>query len=471
VTPAALDAETSGYFLVPATATHAGGWRKVAATEAGRVWGAGPTAGPPPDDPGPPADPPPDCAGMCSYDISELAVGVTLADHPVGYMPPKGPSAKVLQSMGSGPAGELQLLERRPEMGVELADIRRGRPDRAGYECFALSSRRLAAGLHGLDGTTHQFAPEEDDASILKLEKTSPIVYERFLKDGTVETYSESDGSAVFPRNVFLTKITDPQGNSLTLDYRAVGGQVRLVSLTDATGRKTTFSYGSRVSPLSITKITDPFGRSAELTYDSEGRLSSITDVLGLTSKFTYDSSSLIDALTTPYGTTRFTYGASNQDGGTNNRRFVNVIDPLGYGEREETFEPASFIPFSEPANEVPTLPPRVYAPYFNQYLTCRDSFHWNKHQYAAAGCAPNGGCNYADARLTHFTHDANNISIEWYTVESRKEPLEKPGLVYLSGAAAQRRARRRPIPDLRPAELDRPRIGQRPDPADPVRL
>ena len=99
------------------------------------------------------------------------------------------------------------------------------------------------------------------------------------MRDGTIETYAESDGSAVFPRNIFLSRITDPQGNTLTLNYDKVDGRVRLVSLTDATGRKTAFSYGSRVSPLLVTRITDPFGRSASLTYDSSGRLNSITDV------------------------------------------------------------------------------------------------------------------------------------------------------------------------------------------------
>jgi YD repeat-containing protein len=110
-------------------------------------------------------------------------------------------------------------------------------------------------------------------------------------------------------------------------------------------------------SPLLITKTTDPFGRSAELTYDGDGRLSSITLVLGLTSTFAYDSSSLIDAVTTPYGDQiclrRFCRHRRPD------RPFLEITDPLGYREREETFEPAP-IPDSDPPSEAAARKPRV---------------------------------------------------------------------------------------------------------------
>jgi YD repeat-containing protein len=146
------------------------------------------------------------------------------------------------------------------------------------------------------------------------------------------------------------------------------------------------------------------------LSYDRSGRLSSITDVLGLTSTVTYDASSLVDALTTPYGTTRFAYA------GTGNARFVEITDPLGLHEREESLQPAP-VPLSDPV--APNMP------LFNAYLMYRDSFHWDKHEYAQAGCTPGGRCNYSDARVTHFYHDAANINEEWYQVEAVKEPLE----------------------------------------------
>src|SRR5262249_8990069 len=150
-----------------------------------------------------------------------------------------------------------------------------------------------------------------------------------------LEIYAQSDGSAGYPRNIFLSKVIDPQGNALTLNYDS---QQRLTSLADAVGRQTTFTYGAPGRPLMISQITDPFGRSANFAYDGLGRLKSIPDVIGLTSTFSYDSNGLVNALTTPYGTTTFAYPAP---GTSAPPRFVQATDPLGYSEREEWLEPA----------------------------------------------------------------------------------------------------------------------------------
>src|SRR5262249_35115611 len=60
-----------------------------------------------------------------------------------------------------------------------------------------------------------------------------------------------------------------------------------------------------------------------------------------------------------------------------------------------------------------------------NSNLQFRNSFHWNRHQYAAAACTPSGGCNYHDARIVHFTHDSVNEGLRWPSSESSKQPLE----------------------------------------------
>ncbi len=418
VTQEALDAEASGYFLVSAKVAAAGGLRRVAAAEAGHIWGAGftPNLGSNPKNKNPCSSC--TCAGMCGYGINAHDVSLDLNDRPVGYAPPKGPSAVVMlayDALDQSQPANFNFFNVSQNWTVNWLSYVEDDPTTPGSQVTDYLRDGTLYSYTGYDSSTRSFAPQEDDASVLVLKTTSPVAYQRRLQDGTIETYAESDGSAVFPRNIFLSKITDPRGNTLTLHYDKVDGRVRLVSLTDATGRKTSFSYRSRVSPLLVTRITDPFGRSASLTYDGDGRLNSITDVLGLTSKFTYDSSSSeIIALTTPYGTTRFVYG------GSGNRFFMNAVDPLGYGERQETFQPAP-VPDSEPSADVP----QGMVGLANGNLIYRDSFHWSKHQYAVGGCTPNGGCNYADASVLHFTHDANNVNLEWDTIESRKEPLE----------------------------------------------
>jgi YD repeat-containing protein len=367
----ALDAEASGYFLARVNEARDADWRKVDPDEAGRVWGAGPTN----DDKGNP-----NC-GMCGYGINEQKVSLHLTDTPVGYTPPKGPSAKVTlayaQRDQSQPAN-FKFFNVSQKWTLNWLSHIQDDPSAPGFNVVRLYQRDGALYSYmGYDSSTHLFAPQEDDASVLELVTTSPVDYERFLRDGSIEIYAQSDGSVVYPRNVFLTQVIDPQGNTFSLNYGKISGQVRLLSLTDATGRQTTFSYGSAISPLLITKITDPFGRSATLTYDSSERLSSITDVLGLTSRFSYDASSLIDALTTPYGTTQFAYG------GSGNRRFLNIVDPLGYGEREEAFQPAP-VPFSDSSYYVP----QGMVALFNAALNCRRPTA-RRHRQRAYGRAP----------------------------------------------------------------------------------
>lgn len=430
----ALDAEASGYFLIPTRADKIAKWRDASAIEAADVWGKGPTSGTPPGVPGPqdpkanpspPHGPPPDGNGppppecpLCTYNVGESTVSLSLTDAPVGYSPPIGPSAKVQitynQREDSQPA-IFTFFNVSPKWTLNWLSYVTDDPAHPG----ASVSRYIAGGgayfYNGYQSRTGQFAAQNDDGSILVLASTAPVTYRRQMGDGSVEVYAQSNGSSGYPRNIFLSQVIDPQGNALTLNY---DNQQRLTSLTDAIGRQTIFTYGLTARPLLITSITDPFGRSASLTYDSSYRLSSITDIIGLTSSFTYDANSLVNSLTTPYGTTTFAYTAP---GTSSPPRFVQVTDPLGNSEREEWLEPAP-IPDSDPAATVPVGMPVSPT---NQYLTYRNSFHWDKSAYVAAGCTPSGGCDYTKARIQHFAHVAGNTNQKSTTVESVKYPLE----------------------------------------------
>jgi YD repeat-containing protein len=414
VTRAALDEQASGYFLASVEEEQKNPWRKVASKDAKEVWGAGPVLGTTVGDAVDKLANPASCnTGMCGYNIKELVVGLTLSDTPVGYTPPIGPAVKVRltynQREDSQPAN-FNFFNVSPKWSINWLSYVQDDPGTPGKTVTRYLPDGGAYYYLNYTAATGTFAPQVDDASVLSLVSKSPVTYQRTLNDGSAEIYSQSDGSTAFPRRIFLSKIVDPQGNAVTLNYDS---QRRLSSITDATGRNTTFTYGRSGSPLLITQITDPFGRSAVLNYDSSGRLASITDVLGLTSGFTYDSSSLVNSMTTVYGTTRFAYGT------TPSSRFLQVTDPLGNNEREEYLQPAP-VPDAEPAN---TVPRGMTAP--NGSFTVRTNFHWDKHAYTLAHCTATGGCNYTMARATHFNHDANNGNLESGNIDSIKNPLE----------------------------------------------
>lgn len=425
LTAGAVDAEASGYFLVPEALMRSqiASWKDVTLVEAGKVWGKGPTNGVVPGDAGDPLangpanpDPGPPQCGMCRYDIKEATVGLTLWDIPVGYAPAIGPKVQTRisynQREDSQPA-VFGFYNVSPKWTLNWLTYVVDDPQNPGGNV----SRSLPGGgayfYVGYSNNTGSFLSQTDDGSILSRSLSGSISYKRQLRDGTTEYYSQADGSNNYPRRIFISKIVDPQGNTLTFSYDA---QQRLTMLTDAVGQKTKFGYTQVSRPLLVTQITDPFGRSAKISYDLFGRLTSITDVIGLTSQFSYDANGLVNAMTTPYGTTSFSYTAP---GSSSPPRFLDITDPLGFHEREEWLEPAP-IPDSDPAASVPQGMP--VAP-TNQYLTYRNSFHWDKAAYAVAGCAPSGGCDYTKARVRHFVHAS--VGIKGIAIESEKYPLE----------------------------------------------
>jgi RHS repeat-associated protein len=422
ISRAALDQEASGYFLVPDGAGPFT-WRDAQPADVGQVFGKGYTQNNNqnnnPDDTRPDNTKAKPCGsgpGMCDYNFTEMVVSLNLQDIPVGYTPPKGPRVKVAitynQREASQPAN-FSFFNVSPKWTLNWLSYITDNPRRPGE----LVSRYVAGGgkmrYTGYNSGTGAFTRETVNGALLV--RTSSTTYERRLSDGSVETYAQSNGATSFPRLLFLTRVTNPFGNSVVLNYDS---QIRLTSIIDATGRSSTFTYGLPARPLLVTQITDPFGRSAQLNYDASGRLSQITDVLGLTSQFAYDSRSLVNALTTPYGTTNFTCG----DNG--NTRFLTATDPLGYTERLEFLQGAPGIPWSDPPNTVPV----GLISMTNVVLTGRNTFYWDKHAYRSSTDANNvavASSDYTKARNRHWTHLATNHSLTAEPVESIKYPFE----------------------------------------------
>jgi len=151
----------------------------------------------------------------------------------------------------------------------------------------------------GFDPATGEFRYGPSERARLLRVSTNPIIYERYLPDGSEEVYAHDDGATTGLRRVFLTRRINPQGQT------------------------TTFSYEHPGNDKLITRIIDPFGREAVLHYDARGRLSSITDPIGIVSSFSYDDGHFMTSMHTPYGTTRFACR------GNGTSRSLMITDPL----------------------------------------------------------------------------------------------------------------------------------------------
>src|SRR6185295_5320273 len=122
-----------------------------------------------------------------------------------------------------------------------------------------------------------------------------------------------------------LARITDRNGNSVTLQYDAAN---RLVSVTDAVGRVTRFNYNGSGK---ISEVVDPIQRRATFSYDGNNNLVSTVDMAGNLVSYTYNSNSYMTSIKTPKAPTptQMIYGTSAF---FTEFPFVlkDVIDPLG---------------------------------------------------------------------------------------------------------------------------------------------
>ncbi|ANJ68015.1 hypothetical protein A9404_12100 [Halothiobacillus diazotrophicus] len=425
MTQAAIRSESSGYFLVPDSTLAKGkqSWRTVATAEAERVYGAGITPGNNPNDTssGDPGvgggSPPPSCGGgggggsplgMPQYTVKAMLVSLSVQDTPLAYTPPKGPAVPVSiiysQREANQPANFTfgNLGQKWVSNWISYVQ---DDPNAPGSNVTIALRGGGTRTYGGYNASTGAFAPEERTGAHLVQVSSNPATYERRMPDGSKDVYGASDGSAYFPRRVFLTQVVDPSGNAVTLNYDS---QMRLTTLTDALGQKTTFQYGDSQYPLQMTGVTGPFGRTVAISYDDQGRLIGITDAIGMHSSFTYDSGTFMTAMTTPYGTTQF-------DGGQNGTtRWLDITDPQGQKERVEFRHNAPGIPFSDSP-----VPQGINT--FNAYINSRDTFYWDK---TAMQRAPG---DYTQAQIFHWLHkvDAPYYGYTSGALESIKEPLE----------------------------------------------
>jgi RHS repeat-associated protein len=429
VSPATLDEEASGYFLVPAGPLP-DGWRAVSAAEGTKVWGrgdagnnhdgtnTGPTAC---DDCS--ANRPAKGGGYTSSDVELQVVGLELHDMPVGYTPPLGPAVHfdvyyshrdmlqptIFSYTNFGPKWTfswLRYVTDNVNSSASASVYLRG----GGAEPYTFSSTSATTAYPGPYSQAILTRTVNGSGSSTGFTLTYP--------DGSTELFDQASGN-----QFFMTAVGDPAGNYVLINYDS---QMRITTITDAIGETSTLSYGLPGSPLVVTAVTDPFGRSATFTYNSAGQLASITDVLGITSSYNYGQGSdtdFINTLTTPYGSTTFTYG----DSSTNPNlpaytRFLITTDPLGR---------TSYVEYATSAlasDGNPNLN-QIYSQYIpsgmsvcNSLQQIRNTFVFDANQYAAATAG--GSLNYSLGKAIHWLR-TDNKQMVMRVKESEKEPLE----------------------------------------------
>jgi RHS repeat-associated protein len=443
VSARALNAETSGYFLVPAGNLPAG-WRPVTTDEGANVFGKGQTtskdntATTPADlcnckngnasyfslrgvfqwvsylighaetdrSDEPQAYGSIGIRGMVDSAVQLSVVGLNLRDNPVGYTPPLGPPVQFIATYNQRDAEQPANFSY-SNLGYQwtfnwLAYINDD-PSSPPADVSFYTDGGGALDFTGFNSTNQTYAPQVKTQA--QLIRTSTNSYQMVLPDGSQMIFALPGSVGGTSRQVFMTQEIDPEGNAVQISY---DGSYRVTAITDAIGQVTTFAYGNTNDTLEITQVTDPFGRFATFTYDSSNRLSSITDTMGITSQFTYNAGDFIQALTTPYGTTTF------QTGGTEPQRWLVTTYPDGEQDRVEFLESSVIgIPMQDPTS---TLPAGMAIT--DDYLIYRNTFYWDRNAYARAPT------DYTQAKLYHWLHlGATEISSS--VLESEQAPLE----------------------------------------------
>jgi RHS repeat-associated protein len=195
---------------------------------------------------------------------------------------------------------------------------------------------------------------------------------------------------------------------------------VRLKSVIDGDGRTNTIYYNATnaYSTNLISQVVDAFGRTNSLAYDSSGRLTNIVDVAGLSSTFSYDSSDVITSMITPYGTNIFEISIDTTN--APNGRYVLVTEPNGSKQLFLYTNSAPGIAASYPTNQVPNTNPSTNG-FENSELDTRNSFHWNRSQYAALSTTNIGALatnDFAKAHMKHWLRATTNSVSESLSLE-----------------------------------------------------
>ncbi|MEE1178678.1 MAG: carbohydrate binding domain-containing protein, partial [Lachnospiraceae bacterium] len=147
------------------------------------------------------------------------------------------------------------------------------------------------------DGTSHYFYKDTDDGNKLKDENGLGYVITQESSSDT-EAYriieTKDKYQMIFAQDGFLRKEKDPNGNTITYTYARDTYGLHLSKITDPTGAEITLEYDKN----HLVRMTDPAGRVTSYTYEAQSdeletypkRIDTITYPDGKVTTFDYDT-------------------------------------------------------------------------------------------------------------------------------------------------------------------------------------
>lgn len=148
---------------------------------------------------------------------------------------------------------------------------------------------------------------------------------------------TDADGALVFTSTATVGQLGDVvrKLSSGTFEYRYADGRVlrfdsagRLTATVDRNSNTTTLEY----TGLNLTRVTDPVGRQIVLDYDTGNRITRAADPLGRIWQYSYDGNGRLSKVTDPlFNDTQYSYDGFS--------RLVSVTDPRGAIVKQLTYD------------------------------------------------------------------------------------------------------------------------------------
>lgn len=358
--------------------------------------------------------------GMAGYTFHTMRASLSVSDTPILISAPYGPSAGLTvtynQREAYQPATKL-FTHFSPQWVSSLTSYLEDNPSNLSADIRVYLSGGGSEVNTGYTSTgTNQGTFTRNRLSGTQLVRTGAGQYSRLNQDGSKLVYDLAVGTTGPARKVFLTKMIDAWGNTMTLNYNgSMPG--RIESVTDAAGQSLYFFYENTSDAYLVTKVADgptyaTAYRKTLFTYAVQAgktRLISITDPVGIVSAFNYDVTGFIDKLTTPYAITTFATGEPVSNGLF---RWVESTDAYGNKEHLEYRSDVSsaIVPFG-PIPSGQDLTTSTYD------WGDRNTVYWDKKAWSNA---PN---DFTQAQIFHWLQ-VDNADVASGVLEREKKAL-----------------------------------------------